>query len=183
MARSGGHPRSCGRMQHSESNRTRRACIWSVADIRWHKHQSEAEVTGLTGMSGHAWPDASGWDFLALDAYWSQPDAAQWWWDACLVTRWRLGRTQAEVCTGASGPSLNAVAGELDRWDRVDAVEQGWHVALIRRPDTGGVRPVIPNQQQWGAQRLYFMGLLFKLNGQLKLTLLAIYIDIATLWA
>ena len=36
----------------------------------------------------------------------------------------------------------------------------------------------VPNE---GVQRLYFMGLLFKPHGQLKLILLYIFIDIATL--
>jgi hypothetical protein len=107
---------------------------------------------------------------------WSFFGGAWVWLD--LTRRWR-----ARSSFVASGHHLKYAGMATSRWHRVADIRSRGHMALIERPDAGCVRPVRSQWAAHGAQQLYFVGLLFKLHGQLKLNLLAICIDIATLWA
>jgi hypothetical protein len=102
-------------------------------------------------------------------------------------TQWRSVRSWP----AGSGRYLIVGAENFDRWDRADNIEPRGYMARIVRPDAGwrasgrpdwcvwllrSVLPVVPNGSiSWE--------LLFKPHGRLKLTLLAICINIATLWA
>jgi hypothetical protein len=103
--------------------------------------------------------------------------------------------TRAIGCwSGASGrhvgaPDLNLNVGRICstigiEWSSFEARTCGRMLAIRHRVVhvwlIWSVRPVTPSCALWWAQWLYFVGLLFKLHGWLLLSLLAIFIDIAT---
>ena len=101
----------------------------------------------------------------------------------------RAGTDASGPVSCASGHHLSAGAGESDHWDHAVENQRKEHMAQIHRPDAGVLRPVDltyasgrpMEAEQCEPNGSIWLGALFKPHGRLKLTLLDICIDIATL--